>query len=171
MTTKYRHLTRVGLFCALIAVCSLLQIPFDPPFTLQTFAVFLCAGVLGGNRGLVAVGCYLVLGAAGLPVFAGFRGGVGHLIGTTGGFLIGFLPAVAMTGFLPKKMPLFLRMLCGLLVLYLCGTAWYCLLYAPDTGIGGIAAAVLRYVLPFLPFDLAKLFLAARLTAHLEKRA
>lgn len=171
MTTKYRHLTRVGLFCALIAVCSLLQVPFDPPFTLQTFAVFLCAGVLGGKWGLVAVGCYLVLGAAGLPVFAGFRGGVGHLIGTTGGFLLGFLPAVAMTGFLPKKLPLFLRMLCGLAVLYLCGTAWYCLLYAPATGIGGIAAAVLRYVLPFLPFDLAKLFLAAKLTPRLEKRA
>lgn len=171
MTTKYRHLTRVGLFCALIAVCSLLQVPFDPPFTLQTFAVFLCAGVLGGKWGCAAVLCYLALGAAGVPVFAGFRGGISHLVGTTGGFLLGFLPAVALTGFLPKKLPLFLRMLCGLAVLYLCGTAWYCLLYAPDAGMGGVAAAVLRYVLPFLPFDLAKLFLAAKLTPRLEKRA
>lgn len=61
MTTKYRHLTRVGLFCALIAVCALLQVPFDPPFTLQTFAVFLCAGVLGGKWGCAAVLCYLAL--------------------------------------------------------------------------------------------------------------
>jgi biotin transport system substrate-specific component len=170
MTTKYRNLTRVGLFCALIAVCSLLQVPFDPPFTLQTFAVFLCAGVLGGKWGMVAVGCYLALGAAGLPIFAGFRGGVGHLIGTTGGFLLGFLPATALAGFLPKKMPLFLRMLCGLLVLYLFGTAWVLLFYVPAAGWGGIAATLLRYVLPFLPFDVAKLFLAAKLTVSLKKR-
>ena len=170
MKTKYHFIPRVGLFCALIAVCSLLQIPFDPPFTLQTFAVFLCAGVLGGKWGMVAVGCYLALGAAGLPVFAGFRGGVGHLVGTTGGFLLGFLPATALTGFLPKKMPLFLRMLCGLLVLYVFGTAWVMLFYLPAAGLGGFTATLLRYVLPFLPFDVAKLFLAAKLTESLKKR-
>ncbi len=171
MTTKYRSLTRVGLFCALIAVCSLLQVPFDPPFTLQTFAVFLCAGVLGGKWGMVAVGCYLALGAAGLPVFAGFRGGVGHLVGTTGGFLLGFLPAVAVTGFLPKKLPLFCRMLLGLLALYLCGTAWALLFYIPESGWAGVGLTLMRYVLPFLPFDIAKLFLASKLTEKLNKQA
>ena len=78
---------------------------------------------------------------------------------------------MAVTGFLPKKMPLFLRMLCGLLVLYVFGTAWVMLFYLPDAGLGGFTATLLRYVLPFLPFDIAKLFLAAKLTTHLQKRA
>ena len=169
MKAKYKTLTRMGLFCAFIAVCSLLSVPFEPPFTLQTFAVFLCVGVLGGKGAIAAVLCYLVLGAAGLPVFAGFRGGITHLIGATGGFLIGFVPAVALCGFLPGRVPLFVRMLCGLAVLYLCGVCWQYFLYMPGTGIAGLGAALLQYVLPFLIPDVLKLALAATLTKKLKK--
>ena len=61
------------------------------PFTLQTFAVFLAVGVLGGKRGSLAVLIYILLGAVGIPVFAGFSGGIGQLLGNTGGYIIGFL--------------------------------------------------------------------------------
>ncbi|MBQ3154831.1 MAG: biotin transporter BioY, partial [Clostridia bacterium] len=113
---------------------------------------------------------YLVLGAVGVPVFAGFRGGIAQLVGPTGGFLFGFLPAVLIAGYLPQKLSLFVRMLFGLLACYACGTAWYCILYTKDAGIGGILAATLRCVVPFVLPDVLKLFLAAKATEILQKR-
>ncbi len=170
MTKKYGTLTRIALCCALLAVCAWIAVPFEPPFTLQTFAVFLCVGLLGGKHAFVAVLCYLVLGAAGVPVFSGFRGGVAQLVGPTGGYLIGFLAAVLITGYLPKKLPLFVRMLFGLTTCYALGTAWYCLFYLENAGTGGIWAAILRNVVPFVLPDLVKLFLASKATAILQKR-
>ena len=81
----------IGMFAALIVVCSWIQIPAAVPFTLQTFAVFLTVGLLGGKRGTIAVLIYILLGMVGLPVFSGFKGGIGALLGTTGGYIIGFI--------------------------------------------------------------------------------
>ena len=67
------------------------SIPTTVPFTLQTCAVFLAVGVLGGKRGTLSILIYLLLGAIGVPVFAGFTGGIGIVLGTTGGYIIGFL--------------------------------------------------------------------------------
>ena len=95
-----RNLSRVALFAALMAICSWISIPAPVPFTLQTFAVFLAPGLLGGKMGTIAVGTYLLLGAVGLPVFAGFSGGIGALLGATGGYLLGFTsPIPVMTPF------------------------------------------------------------------------
>ena len=80
-----------SLFAALMAVCAWLTIPGEVPFTLQTFGVFAALVLLGGKRGTIAIALYLVLGAVGLPVFSGFRGGFGVLFGTTGGYIFGFL--------------------------------------------------------------------------------
>jgi biotin transport system substrate-specific component len=77
-----------SLFAALIAVFAWISIPVsDVAFTLQTLGIFLAFGLLGGKRGSAAVILYLLLGAAGMPVFSGFRGGIGVLLGVTGGFL------------------------------------------------------------------------------------
>ena len=84
---RTRDLARAALFAALIAICSWISIPTAVPFTLQTFAVFLALGVLGGKLGTLSVAVYLLLGAVGLPVFAGFQGGLGALLGATGGYL------------------------------------------------------------------------------------
>ena len=94
MKTQNSHLQDIiyiGLFAALIAVCSQIQIPSAVPFTLQTFAVFLCTGLLGGKRGTISVLVYILLGIEGLPVFAGFKGGIVSLLGLTGGYIIGFV--------------------------------------------------------------------------------
>ena len=87
---KTRELAYTGILAALIAVCSWISIPTAVPFTLQTFAVFLTLGLLGGRLGTLAVTVYLLLGAVGLPVFAGFHGGLGAFLGATGGYLVGF---------------------------------------------------------------------------------
>ena len=81
-----------SLFAALMAICAWISVPvFDIAFTMQTLAVFLALGLLGGKWGTAAIFIYLLLGAAGMPVFSGFRGGIGMLAGVTGGYLWGFL--------------------------------------------------------------------------------
>lgn len=89
-----------GAFAALLAVLSQFAIPMPSgvPATLQTFAVALCGFVLGARQGAVCVGVYLLMGAVGLPVFAGFHGGIGAFIGVTGGFLWGFIALSALCG-------------------------------------------------------------------------
>lgn len=94
------HLVMTGMMTALLAVLSQLSIPMPSgvPVTLQTLAVVLCACILGWKLGTLSVLLYLILGAAGLPVFANFGAGLGAVIGPTGGFLIGFLPLAFLTG-------------------------------------------------------------------------
>ena len=120
-----KNMVLCSLFAALTAVCAWISIPvFDIAFTLQTLSVFLCLGLLGGRRGFAAVLIYLLLGVAGLPVFSGFKGGVGTLLGVTGGYLCGFLAAALLYRLLEPagKLP---AMIAGQLACYLCGSLWF----------------------------------------------
>lgn len=95
-----QHLVLVAVFAAVLAVLSQITFPLPSgiPVTLQTFAVALCGFVLGSKMGFAATGVYLLMGTVGLPVFAGFVGGPGILMGVTGGFLWGFLAMAALCG-------------------------------------------------------------------------
>ena len=93
---KTYDMAYIGVFVGLMAVCSWISIPTAVPFTLQTFAVFLAVTVMGGKRGTLAVVVYLLLGMAGVPIFAEFSAGPGVLFGTTGGYLIGFIFAALL---------------------------------------------------------------------------
>ena len=88
---KTIDLAYIAICAALIVICSWISIPTAVPFTLQTFAVFASLGLLGGKKGTLSVLVFLILGAIGLPVFANFGGGLGVLLGSTGGYLIGFI--------------------------------------------------------------------------------
>lgn len=95
----------VATFAAFIAVCSIVPGvpgPAGVPFTLQTFAVVLAGLVLGARRGVAAVALYLVVGFAGVPVFADHTAGLAVLTGPTGGYLVGFLAAAAVAGALAR---------------------------------------------------------------------
>ena len=87
----------ISLGAVLIALCSWISVPATVPFTLQTFAVLLVCDLLGGRWGLVSVLLYLLLGAVGFPVFSGFSGGLGHLLGMTGGYILGFVQVYTQT--------------------------------------------------------------------------
>ena len=89
--SKTFDMVYIAVFAVLIAICSWISIPTLVPFTMQTFALFLAVGTLGGRRGTMAVLIYLLLGAVGIPVFAEFSAGMGVLLGNTGGYLIGFV--------------------------------------------------------------------------------
>lgn len=162
----------IALFAVMIAVCSWISIPATVPFTLQTFGVFLAVGVLGGKRGTLAVLVYLLLGMVGLPVFAGFSGGMGCLLGSTGGYIVGFLFSAlvmwAMERFLGKKpWVLALSMVLGLIVCYAFGTVWFMQVYAKTTGAIGLWTALGWCVFPYILPDLVKIVLAMVLCKRL----
>ena len=164
---KTRDLTYIGIMVALMAVCSWITIPTLVPFTLQTFAVFLASALLGGKRGTIVVAVYLLLGAVGLPVFSGFTGGVGKLLGVTGGYILGFL-AQAIVLWIGERLlgrrpaAFFLSGVLGLAVCYL-------LLYTSTTGPVSIAVVLAQCVLPFILPDLVKLLLAMAVGQRLSK--
>lgn len=88
----------IAVFVAIITVCSFIQISVGPvPFTLQTFGVFVTAGILGTKRGTLAVIVYILLGIIGVPVFCG-AGGPGVIVGTTGGYITGFVFTALIIG-------------------------------------------------------------------------
>ena len=169
---KAKQLAFAAMMAALMAVCSWITVPTVVPFTLQTFAVFLAAGVLGGRLASLAVGVYLLLGAVGLPVFAGFSGGLGSFAGLTGGYLLGFLLIAlvmwAGDALLGRGPVVFvLSGIVGLAVCYGFGTAWFVLMYAATTGPMGIMSALWTCVIPFLLPDAVKLVLALALSRRL----
>lgn len=164
----------IAMFAGVMAVCSWISIPYIVPFTLQTFGVFLAVGVLGGKRGTLSVLIYILLGAIGLPVFAGFSGGIGSILGTTGGYIIGFLfSALVMWGmeaaFGKKLWVRALSMVSGLLVCYAFGTAWFMFMYARTSGAVGLGTVLGWCVIPFIIPDLVKIALALLLCKRLAK--
>jgi biotin transport system substrate-specific component len=166
-------ITLTALYSALIAVCSWISVPAAVPFTMQTFAVFVTVGVLGGKRGTYSVLLYLLLGAAGLPVLAGFTGGVGHLFGATGGYIIGFLfSAIVMwlmeAGLGRSSKVLIASMAAGLLVCYIFGTVWFVTLYTKESGSVSVMTALGWCVFPYVIPDALKIALAAWLTRRLR---
>lgn len=154
-----------SLFASLIAVCSWIAVPIAPvSFTLQTLAVFLCLGILGGRWGCVSILLYLLMGLVGLPVFTGFRGGAAALLDVTGGFLWGFLAAGLVYWCLEKlgKLP---AMILAMLVCYLCGCGWFTV-YAGSASWG---TAVLTCVVPYLIPDAVKIGIAYTLSKRIGK--
>lgn len=172
---KARNMALCALFAALLAVCAWLAVPVgDTVFTMQTFGVFLALGLLGGKRGTAAIFVYLVLGAVGLPVFTGFQGGVGTLLGVTGGYLTGFLLSglvywliTSQLGNTPKVQVL--SMILGLVCCYAFGCLWYRFGYVENGKAMGIVLIFVKCVLPYLLPDACKLALAFYLTGRLKR--
>jgi biotin transport system substrate-specific component len=142
-------------FVGLITLGSWISIPFVPvPLTLQTLFVLL-SGTVMKRSAVIPVALYLVLGMLGLPLFHNGLSGIGVLLGPTGGYLIGFVPAAIITGLLYEKDSKKLRitgLVLSIAVIYACGIVWLCW----STGIG-IAAGVLIGLLPFIPGDILKI--------------
>ena len=179
--SKTTALVLCGIFAALMAICSFITIPlgFTPiPINLATLGVFLTGGILGKKYGSI------LLGAVGVPVFAGFKGGLGVLAGPTGGYIIGYLAAAFLTGLLvelvftktgtesgqrsaksstSRFIGIILAMIAGLAACYALGTAWF--MISTGTGLG---AALISCVIPFLPGDAAKIIVGALLVQKLR---
>lgn len=165
----------IGLMAVIIAVCSWISVPMpNVPFTMQTFGVFCAVGLLGGKRGTLAVLVYILLGAVGLPVFAGFSGGISALFGATGGYIIGFIFTslaywLITSIFGEKLLARICGMAAGLLLCYLFGTIWFMIVYAKGGEGIGIMTALGWCVFPFIIPDLVKMALALLVTDRVGK--
>lgn len=159
------RLVWTAAMAALTGVGAFISVPlFGVPFSMQTFFVILTGFVLGPVHGPAAMLLYIAAGAAGLPVFAGGKAGVGVLLGPTGGYLAGFVCCAAIAGLAARRAEprgrtpwtaCLLLGLAGLAALYACGVTR--LAFVIDTSWSHAFAVG---ALPFLPFSLAKLALA-----------
>ncbi len=150
-----------ALFAAFTAVASQIAIPIQPvPINLAVAAVILSGAVLGRKYGTAGILVYILLGCAGVPVFAGMRGGLQVITGVTGGYIAGYVLIAFIVGFATeksKKLGAFiLSAAVGVALCYTLGTVWYCILTKTPA-----LAALSACVLPFLPGDAVKIALSA----------
>ncbi|SEP77210.1 biotin transporter BioY [Butyrivibrio sp. TB] len=166
-----------AMFAALCCATAPISIPLPGgvPITLQTAAVFLAALLLGPLYGFVAVLVYVLLGAVGLPVFAGFSGGIGSLVGMSGGFIMSWPFAALLAGFIyfkfgrnkkgvVKYAEMIVAMLLGSVVIYVVGLTQFIFLTKMS-----IQASLLACMVPFIPGDILKMVLVAIIVPVLEK--
>jgi biotin transport system substrate-specific component len=158
-----REVLMVALGTVLVALCSRMEVPLQPvPITGQTFGVLLVGALLGARRGAQALAGYLGLGVAGLPLFATGAPGIAHLLGPTGGYLIGFVAAAWLVGWLSERgwdrhvVGAAAAMILGNLVIYAAGSAWL-------AGFVGPSKVFALGIAPFLFGDALKVALAALL--------
>lgn len=170
----------IAVSAALITICSWISIPVGPvPVTLQTLAVLAVLLTTGGRRGTIAVAVYLALGAIGVPVFSGFKGGPAAFAGPTGGFLIGFLAAALVYWLLEKLV--FARLMTTQkkkiifgfvisvifeLVMYTVGVIWFMTVYAAQTGPVGLVTVLGWCVIPFIIPDIVKIAAAVIISSR-----
>lgn len=173
---RYRHradiVTNTALALALAAVTGVaaqirVPLPFTPvPITLQTFAVLLTGIVLGMRFGGLSQALYVGIGLAGVPWFQGGGAGLGHLLGPTGGYLLGFVAAAAFIGYvidrypMSRRVPALVVVLCvaNFVVIYGFGLPWLYLWLTVISGGSVTAVETLTMgLLPFVPGDVIKL--------------
>ncbi|MBP5276306.1 MAG: biotin transporter BioY [Lachnospiraceae bacterium] len=171
---KVMDMAYIAIGAVLIAICSWINIPTAVPFTLQTFAVFFVLMLLGGERGTISILIYILLGAVGVPVFAGFSAGIGILFGNTGGYLLGFifigLIYILFTRVFKMKNIFFkvLALVIGLAICYAFGSVWYMHIYLRDSGEVGMLAVLSWCVFPFIIPDLIKMALAVIIAKRIQ---
>lgn len=160
----------IAMFASLTAVLSQISIPlpFTPvPINLAMFSVFVAGGLLGGIKGAISQIIYVLLGVIGVPVFSQFTGGIGKIIGPTGGYIIGYIISAFIIGCFIKKFKrniigIGLIMFVGLLGCYAVGTAWF--MFVTKTS---FFSSLTYCVLPFVLGDILKIVLSAILVERL----
>ena len=168
---KTSNMVRTAVFAAMLCAAAPLAIHVGPiPLTFATLVIYMAAGVLGKRLACVAVAVYILLGAFGLPVFSGFSGGFGRLFGSTGGYIIGYIPLAYLSGmFVDGDNAAVARgalgMVIGTVVLYAFGTAWFMLQSSVS-----LVPALSMCVLPFLPGDAAKIVFSALCAPVVRRR-
>jgi len=168
-----------ALFAALTAVCTFINIPlpFTPiPINLATLSVFLAGGLLGAKYGALSQLIYIMIGSLGLPIFSNYQGGLGVLVGPTGGFLVGYVIAAFIIGLIMNPIiksndasrlyviKIVLACLAGMTTYFTTGTLWF--MYITNTG---LYAALFACVIPFLIGDALKITAAVFLIGKLRK--
>ena len=169
--SKVKNLAYIGLMSAIMCILSPITIPLSGGVgvTLGIFVIMFMTYVMGMGRTLICYGIYLLLGIVGLPVFAGFQGGVGALLGPTGGFLVGYVAVIVSEGLMlkikEKRLFLVIGSVIGLLLCYILGCLWY--MRIMDVNFVG---ALWMCVIPFVAFDGMKVAMVCVIGPPCKKR-
>lgn len=171
---KAKDITLISLFAALTSIGAFISIPLGPvPLTLQTLFVLVSGYVLGARKAAFSQLIYISLGLIGLPIFAGFSGGVQSVLKPSFGFLIGFVAGAYVIGTMSRKSKGFFSFLAsgafGTLVIYVFGLPYmaFILNYVMDSGLS-LEKILSIGVIAFIPGDLIKLIIAAYLGKRLN---
>ena len=155
-----KDLCMMAVFTAIIAVMAqiIIPMPYGVPMTLQTLAIPLAGIMLGSKRGTISTTIYILLGAIGAPVFAGFTGGLGVVFGPTGGFIMSFPILAFAAGYGAKKENkwwLWCGIISGIMINYLCGVIYFSVFTSND-----LITSFTVCVLVFIPTDIVKIIIA-----------
>lgn len=166
-----KSIALISMFLSILIICSWITIPFTIPFTLQTLAIF-CIILLTNIRvSLVIIILYILLGMLGFPVFGSFQGGIGIILGPTGGFIIGFIPMIITSSILKyiikEKKFYFISLFIGLIVCYTFGSIWYYYLYKLKSNFYDV---LLVSVLPFIIPDIIKILISILIVNRINKK-
>lgn len=164
---KVSKMIKAALMAALTAVGAYIIIPIGPvPITMQTFFVLLTGRLLDKKYSFLAQLTYLLLGTFGLPIFSAGRGGLGILIGPTGGFLLSFIPAALIASYCSgdKKKDFFI-LAAAILSNYFIGSLYFSFITKTE-----LIASLSITVFPFIAGDLLKIFIVLTLAPIIEKR-
>ena len=171
ITDNTKNLTFIALMTAFICILGPLSIPIGPvPVSLQNFAIYLALYIVGMKRGTIAFLLYMLLGLVGLPVFAGFTGGLQKIVGPTGGYLVGFIFMTVLAGWVldnyyQNRILCVAGMFLATCIPYLLGTLW--LSHSAGMRLASVFAVG---VMPFVLEDLAKMVVAAIVGPRLRER-
>ena len=164
-----KDICMMAVFTAIITVMAqiIIPMPYGVPMTLQTLAISLAGVMLGAKRGMISVMVYILLGAAGAPVFAGFTGGLGTVFGPTGGFITSF-PVLAFTaGYGAEKNNkwwIWAGLAAGVSINYLCGLIYFSVFTSND-----LITSFIVCVLVFIPADIIKMTIAGLFGVKVRK--
>lgn len=170
MKSKIYSLSSAALMTAVLCVSAPMSIQIGAvPLSAATLVIYLSIYLLGWRRGTASCIVYILMGTFGLPVFSGFSGGIGRILGPTGGYIVGYIPMAVIGGkgiacsgkMWIQTAALFL----GTAVCYLLGMVWFCMVMHMD-----MTSAFAVCVVPFLPGDVIKVFLAVTVGPKLKKR-
>lgn len=174
--SKTKDMVLCGVFAAIICICSIINIPIGIiPVTLAPLGIMLASSTLGVRKGLISTIVYILIGAVGIPVFSGFKGGISVLTGPTGGYIIGYILLAAMSGIGAKQFKLnriaviIIGILCNIIGLALCyifGTIQFMVITQAD-----LAYAMTVCVIPFIGFDVIKAVFASALAYAVRSAA
>lgn len=173
--SKVLNLAKISMMTVIIILCSWITIPLPVPVTLQTYALYTVLLLLGGKMGTFSLLLYILLGAAGLPVFASFSAGFGHLLSPTGGYIWGFLLCALLylaTEKFTKKHRTFkvLVLFAGTLLCYGAGTLWFVYSTGNCSSVwAALTVCVLPYVIPDILKLITALFVAKKLKPIINK--
>lgn len=169
MNYKVKNMVLVGIFSAIVSIFSILTIPTvsGVPVTLQTFAVALCGYILGAKKGAVSILIYILIGIIGFPVFSGMRSGITHVMGLTGGFILGFIFMAFFCGYSCKfknRLVMFTLSIIGLILCNIIGVVQYSFLSS-----NSLISSFITVSLPFLPKDIISIIIAMIVSINIKK--